>query len=198
MSAEIQGGSTIKALRSGATLLALLLPFLVRPVMRLSVLLSLCLLVLSACGFHLRGLQRELPFRTVAVSGSGELARQLRQEVEQLAGTRLVAAAAEADGEVRIQSETLHPRRIIALTRGGKVAEYQLRYTVDFAVYDGSGRPLLQPPPIELRREFPYDDQQALAKGEEERRLVDNMRQQAIENVLRQVSTLHRSVGASQ
>lgn len=160
-------------------------------------LLIASLLLLSACGFHLRGLQRELPFRTVAVTGSGDLARALRQDLEQLAGVSLKGNTADAEAEIRILADVLHPRRIIALTRGGKVAEYQLRYTVEFAVFSADGRQLLAPATIELRREFPYDDQQALAKSDEEKRLIDHMRQQAIENVLRQVSTLHSAVSVS-
>lgn len=150
--------------------------------------------LLGACGFHLRALQQELPFRTVAVSGDSELARLLRQEIEHLAGSRLSPTAADAEADIQIRSEIVHPKRIIALTRGGKVAEYQMRYTVEFSVLGRDGQQLQAPAQIELRRDFLYDDQQTLAKAEEERRLLDNMRQQAVETVLRRVSALHRRV----
>lgn len=156
---------------------------------------SLCLcLLLGACGFHLRALQQELPFKTVFVSGDTELARLLRQEIEQLSGSRLSSTIEEAEADIRISSEIVHPKRIIALTRGGKVAEYQMRYTVEFAVYAPGSRQLQAPVGIELRRDFPYDDRQTLAKEDEEQRLLDNMRQQAVETVLRRVSALHHRV----
>lgn len=154
----------------------------------------LCL-ALGACGFHLRALQQELPFQLVAVSGDFELARQLRQQIEQLAGTRL-SSADEAEADIVIRSEILHPKRITALTRGGKVAEYQLRYTAEFAVYGRTKEVLQAPVEIELRRDFPYDDQQTLAKEAEEKRLINHMRQQAVETIVRRVSALHRRPGA--
>lgn len=149
----------------------------------------LCLL-LGACGFHLRTLQRELPFSSVAVSGDSALARQLRQQLEHLAGTRLSASSKGAEATILILSENVE-KRISALTRGGKVAEYQLRYIVDFSVHNNSGKELQAPAQIEVRRDFPYDDQQTLSKEYEEKKLMDDMREQAVETILRRVSALH-------
>lgn len=159
-------------------------------VMNFRVLLYFGAILLAGCGFHLRAVQQELPFRTVAVRGESELPRLLRQELEHLAGSRLVATPSEAEATIAILRETLDPKRIIALTRGGKVAEYQLRYTVEFAVYGPDGAQLLAPALLEFRRDFPYDDQQTLAKADEERRLIENMRQQAVETLLRRAGAL--------
>lgn len=149
----------------------------------------LCLQV-SACGFHLRTLQRELPFSSVAVSGDSALARQLRQQLEHLAGTRLSTSSQGAEATILILSENVE-KRISALTRGGKVAEYQLRYTVGFSVNNSSGEELQAPAQVEVRRDFPYDDQQTLSKEYEEKKLMDDMREQAVETILRRVSALH-------
>lgn len=153
-------------------------------------LLSMTSLLLGACGFHLRALQQEFPFASVAVSGDSALARQLRQQLEHLQGTKLNASANQADATIVIVREN-NEKRISALTRGGKVAEYQLRYVVEFSVNNAYGESLQEPAQIDIRRDFPYDDQQTLSKESEEKKLMDDMRTQAVETIFRRISALH-------
>ena len=145
--------------------------------------------MLAGCGFHLRALQQELPFSLVAVEGESELARQLRLQLGHLPGTRVLPDEHGAQAVIRIQREDVQ-RAIIALTRSGKVAEYQLRYFAEYTVRASGNETVLAPVTIELRRDFPYDDQATLAKEIEEAQLVESLRTQAIEVILRRVSAL--------
>lgn len=153
-------------------------------------LIGLSTFFLCACGFHLRALQKELPFSSVAVSGDSAVARQLRQQLEHLQGTKLNTSSNKADATIVILSEK-NEKRISALTRGGKVAEYQLRYLVEFAVNNSRGEVLQAPALVDIRRDFPYDDQQTLSKEYEEKKLMDDMRAQAVETIFRRISALH-------
>lgn len=155
-----------------------------------SLLISVSCLFFGACGFHLRALQQELPFASVAVAGDSALARQMRQQLEHLQGTELNASSKKADATIVIIREN-NEKRISALTRGGKVAEYQLRYVVEFSVNNPYGEVLQEPAQVDIRRDFPYNDQQTLSKESEEKKLMDDMRTQAVETIFRRISALH-------
>ena len=160
-------------------------------------LLLVCLLALSACGFHLRGVG-SVSFQTMYVQDSGApaIGRDFKRSVKS-GGVKLVESPEKAQISVELMSESAE-KRILSLSGTGRVREYELLYHVIFRVRD-AGNELWSPPQtVEQRRDFTYNDSQVLAKDNEEARLNNDMRTDAIREILRRVSSLSKSNSASE
>ncbi len=145
-------------------------------------------LLLSACGFHLRG-QAVLPFESLYLqvpNESSPFAVELKRAL--LANNvRLTKSAEQAQVVLQIVSE-VPEKQILTLSGGGRVREYQLRFRVSLRAYDQKQIDWIPAEEILLRRDFTYDDTQILAKQEEETLLYQNMYSDAVQQVLRRLS----------
>ncbi len=157
---------------------------------RLPILLLLAVL-LSACGFHLRGAVALPPdLRALAVTGTpenGPLWRVLRDALPR-AGGRLVDPAG-ADGVLVITRESLS-RRVLSVDSQGRAQEYELSYVLGYRLDDPEGKPLVSARRLTVNRQYRFDPDAVLAKGEEERRLQAEMRREAVGRLLRQITIL--------
>ena len=156
-------------------------------------LLVILSLTLSACGFHLRGAMN-LPFQTIYVDSGGAPAvgAELALGVRTGSNTRLTNSPAEAEAVLQVMNEG-QERRILSLSGGGKVREYELIYRVSFRLLDREKRELLPPQLIELKRDLSYDDAQVLAKEAEAALLYTDMRTDAAQQIMRRVSAVKLS-----
>lgn len=155
-------------------------------------LLLICLLSLTACGFHLRGIG-SVPFETLYIQDSGapSISRDLRRSLK-ANGVKILPTAKGAQGSLDMMSET-GEKRILSLASNGRVREYQLIYRVVFRIRD-AGEELWGPTQtVEQRRDFAYDDSQTLAKEGEEARLNNDMRSDVVREILRRVSVLSKA-----
>ena len=147
-----------------------------------------CCLLVTACGFHLRG-QVSLPFETLYVnaSGSSAFATQLKRAV--LAGTnaRLSGSSAEAQAIFVLLSE-IQEKQILSLSGAGTVREFELRYRVAFRLHDNQGRDWIPQTEIILKRDVTFNDSQILAKESEEALLYKDMQSDAVQQVMRRLS----------
>ena len=149
---------------------------------------AFCLLAgLAACGFHLRG-TAPLPFTSIYVQAAvtSQLAVQLKRAVRATDGTRVVDTPGEAQVILQIMNE-LTEKKILSLSGGGRVSEYELRYRVAFRLTDAKNREHIPASEILLRRDFSFNDEQALAKEHEERLLYSNMRDDAVQQLVRRL-----------
>lgn len=158
--------------------------------MRLILLLTAALL-LSACGFHMRGHNQngtEYAFRTLYLKTPAEtpFTTELRLDLE-LNKITLAASSAEADLVLDIVSESTD-RQIIALSGAGQVREFLLRYKVSVRAYDSKQNDWLNADEIVLQRSLTYDDSQILAKEQEEAALIGDMRTDAVQQIMRRLS----------
>jgi LPS-assembly lipoprotein len=130
---------------------------------------------LAGCGFQLRG-RAALPFDTLYVSGLdySPFTGQLKRAIETGSDTKL----ADTEGA------------ILAVSGGGRVREFQLRYRVNFRVHDGKGRDWLPTSEVLLRRDLTYDDTQILAKEAEALMLFKDMQSDAVQQVLRRIQSI--------
>ena len=144
-------------------------------------------LALAACGFQLRG-TAQLPFQSMYVQAptGSAFALQLKRAVEAGTGTRVTDGAAEAQVVLQILNES-REKQILSLSGGGRVSEYLLRYRVSFRLTDRLNREHIPASEIVLRRDFTYSDDQALAKEFEESTLYQNMRGDAVQQLLRRL-----------
>ena len=149
--------------------------------------LAASILLLAGCGFQLRG-TAPLPFNSIYVQASptSQLATQLRRMVRSGSGTRVTERPGEAEVILHIMGE-LQERRILSLTGGGRVSEYQLRYRVSYRLTDSKNREHIPASEIVLRRDYSFTDDQALSKESEEALLYRHMRDDAVQQLVRRL-----------
>lgn len=151
-------------------------------------LLLLTVLLLTACGFHLRG-QAGMPFNALyldaANSGTPFIA-DLRRNLE-ANKVRLVSTAEQADVVLNIVSE-IPEKQILTLGGSGRVNEFQLRYRVSLRAYDLKGQDWIPAEEVMLRRDYVYDDTKVLAKEAEETLLYQSMRSDMVQQIVRRLS----------
>jgi LPS-assembly lipoprotein len=149
---------------------------------------AFCLLAaLAACGFQLRG-TAPLPFTSLYIQASmtSQLAVQLKRAVRATDGTRVVDTPGEAQVILQIMNE-LQEKQILSLSGGGRVSEYQLRYRVSFRLTDAKNREHIPASEILLKRDYSFNDEQALAKEAEEKLLYRHMRDDAVQQLVRRL-----------
>jgi LPS-assembly lipoprotein len=156
--------------------------------MSMRILLLATVLLLSACGFHLRG-QAGMPFETLYIEAANSgtpLIVELRRNMEANRVT-LVNSADKADVVLNIALE-MPEKHILTLGGSGRVTEFQLRYRVSLRAYDLKGRDWIPAEEITLRRDYIYDDTQVLAKESEEATLYQSMRSDMVQQIVRRLS----------
>lgn len=145
-------------------------------------------LLLTACGFHLRG-QAALPFQTLYIQSASDYTPfigELKRAV-QGAGVQLADSSDSAQLTLNVVSE-VSGKQILSLSGAGRVREYQLRFSVSFRAYDQSQQEWLPAEEIAVLRNLSYDDAQVLAKEQEEVLLYQNMRSDAVQQMLRRLN----------
>jgi len=154
-------------------------------------LLALALVALTAsCGFQLRG-RADLPFERMFVEGMeySPFTGRLRRAIQTGSATRITDKAEDAQATLTLLGEA-QERVILALSGGGRVREFQLRYRVSFRVHDGKGKEWLPAGEVVLVRDLTYDDTQVLAKEAEAQLLFRDMQNDAVIQVLRRIQAI--------
>lgn len=147
--------------------------------------LSLLSIALSACGFHLRG-QYTLPplLQPVAVvSTVPTLQDRVSAGIQRMG----VTVAADAPIQVHITRE-LVTRQTGTVDRLARAAEYTLLYELNFQLKYASGVPAQPERSIRLRRTYQFDNTRIVGKFDEEETLKEDMRQQAVAQLLTQLA----------
>lgn len=148
--------------------------------------LLLPMLLLTACGFHLRGavqlprgmdvtyLQDQQPSSTIAAP--------LRQLLTSN-GARVTSNVDEATATLRIVSEAFD-RRVLSIGRTATEKNYELIYTVTFSGQAKNNTWSADAQEIRLTREMKFDEAQVLAKTAEQEQLRNVMVQDAARQIL--------------
>jgi len=156
--------------------------------MAIRALLLLTVLLLSSCGFHLRG-QAGMPFSTLYLKASNpgtQLISDLQRNLEANHVT-LVKSAEKADVVLDIVTE-ISDKQILSLGGSGRVNEFNLRYRVSLRAYDLQQRDWIPADEITLHRDYSYDDTRILAKEAEESLLIKSMRSDMVLQIIRRLS----------
>ncbi|MDP3088311.1 MAG: LPS assembly lipoprotein LptE [Methylotenera sp.] len=145
-------------------------------------------LALSSCGFHLRGVA-ELSFKTVFVQGRTlSISRELHQSFKNN-GIKVVDNIADAELLVEMINET-NEKRILSLSGGGVVREFELNYRVNFRTREPANPLWSAPQSVQSRRDFSYNDNALLGKLDEEAKLNTDMRSDAVREIIRRLSAI--------
>lgn len=159
---------------------------------RLAALLALLtLLTLTGCGWQLRSQAPLVALDWLALSG-GEA--RTRYAVESVLLERGVRVANTADTQLRISNERWQSRTI-ALDELGRAAGTELRYRLDWQLYQ-AGQPLLARRQLELVRSFHADPNNALATSDEENLTRKALREQAARVLVDQLAATSRHLPA--
>lgn len=144
-------------------------------------------LPLAGCGFQLRG-AHAIPYRSIYVDApkNSKTARELNKALRSQ-GIALPERAKEADVVLKLLEEK-RSRSILSLSGGGRVREYRLNYTVSYSLTDKEGHEVYPASTIQSSRDFTYDDNQYLAKTEEETFLYRDLQDEAIQQILRRLA----------
>ena len=144
-------------------------------------------LLLSSCGFHLRG-AATLPFDTLYVQApqTSSFATQLRRVIGLGSRTKITNNPAEADATLQVLNE-LREKEIVSLSAGGRARELQLRYRVQYQVFDKNKNVIAPPGEIVLRRDYSVNDQEQLSKESEEALLYRDMQTDAVQQLVRRL-----------
>lgn len=155
---------------------------------RSSFLVLTAALLLSACGFHLRG-AATLPFESIHVQGAptSPFTIQLKRAITAGSQSRIADKPEDAQVVLQIMNER-QEKEILALSGGGRVREFQLRYRVSYRLTDNkNANEYIPASEIVLRRELTYSDIEALAKEAEEALLFRDMQSDAVQQLLRRL-----------
>ncbi len=153
---------------------------------------ALCV-TLTACGFHLRG-PVSLPFNTLYVEApqASLFANQLRRAIRTGSETRISDNPADADATLQVLNE-LREKEILSLSAGGRVRELQLRYRIQYQVYDRQKNLIAPRSEIVLRRDYSFNDQDQLSKESEEALLYRDMQTDAVQQLLRRLQAVAKA-----
>ena len=148
----------------------------------------LTLLMITSCGFHLRGMT-EISFKTVSLEGKElSFTKNLKKT---LAINKVAIVLPTENPELRVEllSEESE-KRILSLSGQGLVREFEIFYRVRYRVKTVDSETWSQENILETRRDFTYSDSNLIGKEEEERQLNESMRNEAITNLFNQIQLI--------
>ena len=154
---------------------------------------------LCGCGFHLRGTNDiELGLSEIYIVTSdsyGDLHRILTRAFTQ-AGVTVVRSPTELSYNLSVSGERIS-RRAVATTRTISVAEYELRLEVGVALADLSGEEIFPMSTLATERIYTFDRVSLVGSDAEEKLLLEEMKADLANQILRRVDASIRSFEAA-
>lgn len=149
--------------------------------------LVLVAMLLSGCGFQLRG-AANLPFESLYVQAptGSQFATQFRRVVAAGSATRVVDDPKAAEATLVLVSEA-REKSILSLSGTGRVREFQLRYRMSYRLLDRNAVETVPVSEITLTRDFSFNDQETLSKESEEALLFRDMQNDAVQQLVRRL-----------
>ena len=150
----------------------------------------LLLIVITSCGFHLRGMT-EISYKTISLEGK-ELS--LTKNLKKILNTNKVAIVSSTENpELRVEflSEESE-KRILSLSGQGLVREFEIFYRFRYRIKASDSEIWSQENIIETRKDFTYSDSNLIGKEEEERQLNEAMRIEAITSIFNQIQVIKK------
>lgn len=142
----------------------------------------------AGCGFHAKG-YATLPFHSVYIAAPAysSFAGELRRYIASGGVTTLAPQRENADVVLDITGEE-QQSQILSLSSAGTVLEFLLRYRVTYRLHDNRSRDWIPPGEIVLQRDLTYDSNAVLAKEIEQNLLFDDMRLDAVHQIMRRLA----------
>ena len=153
--------------------------------------ISLLIIVLTGCGFHLRGalptLTMDNPIYIAGVDKNSdlyhELARQLRGAKSVITETRSLAKSVLTISEYRSRE------RQLTLNSSNQAVEYELEESFNFSVQ--TSRTTVESRPLKVTRVLGRTESETLAREREEREMRINMRHDLVNQLMYQLARIN-------
>lgn len=141
-------------------------------------------LLATACGYHLRGAY-DLPIgmKTVFLQGGSPALREQLNAVLKSSSGRLASSPEKADMVLRIYKDGIE-RRVLSLSERGRSNEIELDGHLEYALLNSQKGVLVAREPINFRREYFNDQQDVIAKDNEETVIRSEMYQQVVRTII--------------
>ena len=145
--------------------------------------------LVSACGWHLRGsTSMPLDINSVYVTAEdsyGSLVSSLKQS---LASNQVEAVAEASAAQYRIiLSNEKQDRRTVSVGNDALAAEYELSLSVDYVIENAAGEIISPKATASSFRAYDFDRDAVVAKNEEERLILAEMRNNVVQQILRRL-----------
>lgn len=161
-----------------------------------TLLITLLTLLISGCGFKLRGLY-DIPesLTQVAVENtSGD--QRLEQTLEQALQANGVEISSLAPYRIELLEQRFD-RRTLSLDRNARASEYELRGEVTFRVTDSEGKELLPERTLMSERSYNVDSTNITASNSQEPVLRQQIYQDLAQQIMRQYIRLRLPAAAN-
>lgn len=152
-------------------------------------------LLVSGCGWHLRG-SYSFPasMQKLYVQGTARYSELGVAIHSAFAGTNsnLVESQGLALAVLHILSDKAE-QRILATDSSGRASEYEVSYLLRFKLVDHKGTELVSEQQVKAKREYRFDSSNVLASGSEVDRLKKEMMRFAVQQMLYRINTSLRN-----
>ncbi len=140
--------------------------------------------LITACGYHLRGAY-DLPkgMKSIFLQGGSALFRDQLLTVLKSSSGQLTTSPDKADMVLKIYNENID-RRVLSLSARGRSNEIELAGHLEFEALDSKNGVLIAREPIDFTREYFNDQQDVIAKGNEETVIREEMYQQVVRTII--------------
>lgn len=141
-------------------------------------------LLTTACGYHLRGAY-DLPkeMNNIFLEGGSQTFREQFNIVLKSSSGKLVASPDKANVVLRIYNDAIE-RRTLSLSERGRSNDLELAGHLEFDMLDAKKGMLVAREPINFRREYFNDQQDVIAKDNEETVIRKEMYQQVAKQII--------------
>jgi len=154
--------------------------------------------MLSACGFHLRGafqLPDEMSLVYLSAKNrNSELLQDIKRTLK-TNGSIVVGDATKAKASLKIKSEK-QTQRVISVNSHGLASEYELKFEVIYSLNIVNGSELtavrIKERKIILIRDYLYDSSAVLSSGREKSVLIRDMQRDASRLIMLQIQAAYR------
>ncbi len=140
--------------------------------------------LLTACGYHLRGAY-DLPkaMKNVYIQGGSSAFRDQFNAMLKSSAGKLAETPDKADVIVRVYRDEVE-RRVLSLSERGRSNDIELAGHLEYEILDSKKGVLVAREPVDFRREYFNDQQDVIAKDNEETVIRKEMYQQVVRTVI--------------
>ena len=149
-------------------------------------------IALVGCGFKIRGFDLGLPFKTIAIQGEFEVAREVRQMIESRPGVLIATKPMAAQVVLIVTSQQLD-RTVTAFNAAGRPREVQLRMRVTYRITDGLAIELSSTQEIVQIRDVSVTESEVLAQPAAEAFLREDMQRDIAQQLIRRLRAVKLS-----
>jgi LPS-assembly lipoprotein len=152
---------------------------------RMLLVVASSMLLLSGCGFHLRGQQDYAFKRLYMASTQDPLTSRIKRLVE--GGSDTVVVTQATDAQATLTTSDSAGERTLTTNTSEQIIEYELIDTFSYSLTAADGKVLIPPSSFTLNRSMTYSDNFFLAKASEANLLYDDMRKDAADQIVRRI-----------